>query len=241
MLKRINWLKTFILLGKIGVPLTATVLFCLSDRGLTSIFIFSFWLFHAFERVWETFYTSHERKPFQFHGDWTLAVVTLAYLVLSFVILFEFYLLGKNFSVWISGLGLMLYAIAFRLRWWGMKSLGQQWAIHAVGAQKIKKVRVIRLGAFKYIRHPIYLGIMVEVVSLALIANATYALLFACLINIPLQVIRLREEEKSSVRRFGESYQTYQQEVDMLMPFKHFRSLFQLKRDEPRLVAGPRN
>ena len=211
-------------MGNGGVPLSALILFLASNHSVEKILFLIFWLFHSFERVWETFYTSKERKAFDFHGDWTLGAVTMAYLFLCFLCIFEFFLVPRSFNYGVAILGMALYLGAFRLRWWGMKSLGKQWAIHAVGAQKIKKVRLIRVGAFKYMRHPIYLGIILELLSLPLIANAYFVLFIACFINIPLQLIRLLEEEKSSVRRLGESYREYKREVDMLIPFKYFNS-----------------
>jgi len=223
MSKKITPIKIFIILGNLGVPLSAVLLFFLTPRSLPSVFFLLFMLFHAFERVWETFFTTQERKVFEFHGDWTLGAVTMAYLFLCFLSIFEFFLVPRNYNFLAGFLGVLLYIAAFRLRWWGMKSLGKQWAIHAVGAQKIKKVRLIHLGAFRYTRHPIYLGIILEVISIPLIANAYFALLVACCINIPLQIIRLIEEEKSSVRRFGDDYRKYQREVDMLIPFKFFQ------------------
>jgi len=106
-----------------------------------------------------------------------------------------------------------------------MKALGKQWAIHAVGAQKIKKVRLVKIGPYKYVRHPIYLGIVIEVVSIPLIANAYFSLAFAILINVPLQLIRLRLEERNSFRKFGDIYLRYKQEVSALFPVKYVRRL----------------
>lgn len=105
-----------------------------------------------------------------------------------------------------------------------MRSLGKQWAIHAVGARKIKKVRVIKVGAYKYMRHPIYLGIILEVLSLPMIASAFYSIGLAAFINVPLQYLRLLMEEKSSVRRFGDRYIQYMNEVSMLLPLKYLRN-----------------
>jgi len=225
--KHVTPIKAFVLLGNIGVPVSVAILFVSSLHAPQQIFFLVFMLFHAFERVWETFYTSKERKPFEFHGDWTLAMVTVAYLALCFITIFEFFLMPGTFRWSVSVLGLLLYFAAFRLRWWGMKSLGKQWAIHAVGAQKIKRVRLIRLGAYKYIRHPIYLGIMLEVLSIPLVANAAIALLMAVIVNVPMQILRLLEEEKSSARRLGEPYLKYAREVDMLLPIKPVKKFLQ--------------
>ena len=107
--------------------------------------------------------------------------------------------------------------------------MGKQWAVHAVGVRKIRKVRLIKIGAYKYIRHPIYLGVILEVLSLPIIANAFFSFIFALLVNIPLQFVRLIEEEKSSVRRFGERYNEYKKEVSALFPFKYLQKRWMAK------------
>lgn len=223
MKKKITLIKIFIITGYLGVPLATVLFFYGSSRSWGHILFLLFMLFHAFERVWETFYTTKEKHADEIHGDWTLAVVTFAYLLLCFLTIGETYTKVNNYNVAVTGFGLALYGISFRLRWWGMKSLGQQWAIHAVGAQKISRVRLIRIGAFKYIRHPIYLSIMIEVVSIPMVGNAFWGILFAVCINVPLQLLRLILEEKSSSRRFGDDYENYKKEVSMLFPIKFLK------------------
>ena len=223
MKRKITLIKVFILLGYVGVPLTTLLLFFRSAHHWGHYVFFFFMLFHSFERVWETFYTSKEKKVDEMHGDWTLAVVTFAYLILCFLTVTECFLKVREFRLGVTFFGFVIYILAFRIRWWGMKSLGKQWAIHAVGAKKIRKVRLIRIGAFKYVRHPIYLSIMMEVVSIPLIANAFLSAGFAILINVPLQVIRLVLEEKFTIRRIGESYLKYKQEVGMIFPTQYLK------------------
>lgn len=230
---RKSTLKLFVFLGYVCVPASALMCFLLTPKRPETVFFLAFFVFHSLERVWETFYTSKEKKAFELHGDWTLAIVTAMYILLCFFSIFEFFFYPRPCR-WIVMLsGLALYVIAFRIRWWGMKSLGKQWAIHAVGAQKIKKVRLVKVGAYKYMRHPIYLGIVIELVSLPLIANAYFSLLFALLVNIPLQLIRLRVEEKNSCRRFGDKYTEYKREVSALFPLKYLSRIL-----SPKNVAG---
>lgn len=224
-----NLLKILIFFGYILVPLSAISCFIVTPKTGATVFFLAFYIFHSLERVWETFYTSKEKKAFELHGDWTLAVVTVMYIILCFFSIFEFFFFVKIRQPAMMLLGFALYLLAFRIRWWGMKSLGKQWAIHAVGVRKIRKVRLIKIGAYKYIRHPIYLGIIVELLSLPLIADAYFSLLFAMLVNIPLQLTRLRLEEENSLRRFGDRYIEYQKDVDALLPVKYLLRTFHLR------------
>jgi protein-S-isoprenylcysteine O-methyltransferase Ste14 len=220
-------LRIFIYLGNIGVPGTALLLNLIRPRGLEG-WIFTIFLFgHAFERVWETFFTSRERRRYEYHGDWSLLLVTSAYLVLCFFIIFEFFLLRRAINLWIVALGLTLYLVAYRLRCWGMASLGKQWAIHAAGAKKIRHVRLIRLGPYKFIRHPVYLGIMLEAISLALLPSCYFSSLFAIFGCVPFVILRAFTEERYAKRRFGSVYLQYKKEIPMFIPLtSQFGSAF---------------
>ena len=82
----------------------------------------------------------------------------------------------------------------------------------------------MKIGPYKHIRHPIYLGIIFEELAYPLIACAYYSLIFAVFVCVPLVVIRAWTEEKYSLRRFGKKYSDYRQEVGMLFPTQFFKS-----------------
>lgn len=218
---KITLIRFFQLVGNLAIPAYTFVMFLLHSRTITGLVFFIIISACIVERAWETFKTSLERKREELHGDWTLAAVTAAYLVGYFLSITEFYLL-RHASLHLSWTvaGVVLLAGSFRLRFWGMAALGKQWAIHAVGAQKIRRVRLIKIGPYRYIRHPVYLGIMTEFLAYPLIANAVGALLFAVFVGIPLVVTRALYEEKTSLRRFGDRYIAYRREVGMFLP-KH--------------------
>ncbi len=208
----------FLIIGNFLIPIYTLFLFLLTPRSVTNFLFFVFVTCAIVERGWETFKTSKERKKDELHGDWTLVAVTSTYIILFFFFVTEFYLKTKPFNPFITAVGIALLIASFRLRLWGMSALGKQWAVHAVGAQKIRKVRLLRIGPYRYIRHPIYLGIMVEELSFPIIANAFYSLLFAVFVCLPLVIIRACEEEKTSLRRFGDKYLDFKRQVGMFFP-----------------------
>jgi len=210
--------KLFILLANIGLPITSVFL---SVKFPATPFRWWFSLFitlHVAVRMWETFFTSKEKDPRRFEGDWTLAVGTFAYIGLCFLITFEFFLIPHERHIVIFGIGLILYILAARLRWWGQVTLGRQWAIHVVGEEKVSKHRLLQIGPYEFIRHPIYTGILIEEIALPLLANTYYALCVALLVNIPLLLIRLFAEEKKSLAKFGEDYSLYRQKTGRFFP-----------------------
>lgn len=209
--------------GNILVPCYAILMCVLFDKtfwGVAFAFLISAMIV---ERAWETFKTSKEKHREEFHGDWTLVVVTFTYLLLFIFMISEYYLVHRKISTYVVIIGVVLLGGSFRMRFWGMAALGKQWAIHAVGVQKIRNVRLVKIGPYKYIRHPIYLGIVLEELAYPLIANAYYSFIFAVLICVPLVAIRAWVEEKSSLRRFGEKYLNYRKEVGMLFPIQFLR------------------
>ncbi|MEI7751142.1 MAG: isoprenylcysteine carboxylmethyltransferase family protein [Candidatus Omnitrophota bacterium] len=222
--KKISWISLLAYFGAVGVPVLSVVLFAFSCKNYQQRFFIVFICFHSVERVWETFFTSKERHPFELHGDWTLIATTVAYIALCLLSSAECFIAQESPPVFPVILGVILFLMAFSLRWWGMRTLGNQWAVHAVGAQKVSKASIVKDGPYHYIRHPIYLAIFFEVLSIPLIANAFWGLLFAAFLYIPLQYKRLREEEKNNVRKMGEAYLHYMGETSSLIPIKRFFS-----------------
>jgi len=200
-------LKGIILLG---LPI-ATVLFCLMNPGREGRLIFSiFILFVIFERVWEGLYTSKDKKIDKIEGDWTLPVSIISYILLIVFCLLEFYLVKRNINLYVTWLAFFAYSFALFLRLWAVKSLGNQWSVHIIGINKIEADRrLIKSGPYKYIIHPVYLGIILEQVSIPLVANLYYVfLIFACL-TIPFQFLKARLEEKEMESYLGEAYVKY--------------------------------
>ena len=226
-----DMVKLFILLANICLP--AVSIFLAIEFPATP---FRWWFsllitLHVIARMWETFFTSKEKEPRSFEGDWTLAVGTFAYIGLCFVIVFEFFLIPKEINFPLFFLGLVLYIFASRLRWWGQAALGKQWAIHVVGEEKIKKHRLLQIGPYEFIRHPIYSGILIEEIALPVLANTYYALGLAALVNIPLLLMRLFIEEKKSLEKFGDDYSVYCRETGRFFPkrgcyFLFFKKMF---------------
>ena len=224
MVKKIPLIKFFMFAGNILVPCYAIAMCVLFNKtfwGMAFALLVSVMII---ERAWETFKTSKEQHREKFHGDWTLAVVTLTYLLLFILMISEYYLTEREMNTYVVIIGCVFLGGSFKMRFWGMAALGRQWAVHAIGAQKIRKVRLVKIGPYKYIRHPIYLGIILEELAYPLIANAYYSFIFATLICIPFVVIRAWIEEKYSLRRFGEKYLDYRKEVGMLFPTQFLRN-----------------
>lgn len=76
-------------------------------------------------------------------------------------------------------------------------------------------------GLLKYMRHPIYFGILIFVWGMFLVEASTRSLTSAIAVTIYL-FIGIYFEEKKLIEVFGEKYKKYQQDVPMLIPFLRF-------------------
>ena len=216
-------LKILIFTILISIPL---LLICLdlSYPNVKGRYIFTAFAFVVMiERIWETFYSSNETRPREIEGDWTLPMAALCYYAMSIIMILEFFTANRKINYVVTFLGTCIFVLAFSLRIWGIKTLGRQWTVHAIGPSKIQaEIFFIKEGPYKYIRHPIYAGVILEVTSLPLIPNSYYAFLFALLVNVPVQLVRTYCEEKASLKKFGEQYLKYRKEVPAFLPYKTF-------------------
>ncbi|WP_027882830.1 isoprenylcysteine carboxyl methyltransferase family protein [Meiothermus rufus] len=93
------------------------------------------------------------------------------------------------------GLWLTLFLLAQGLRYWAIASLGPYWNTHIVVVPGGKRIRT---GPYRYLRHPNYLAVALEIFSLPLVFNAWITALVASLLNAALLLgIRIPAEERA--------------------------------------------
>ncbi|MSV31116.1 MAG: isoprenylcysteine carboxylmethyltransferase family protein [Bryobacterales bacterium] len=73
-------------------------------------------------------------------------------------------------------------------------------------------------GPYKYVRNPMYIGVLAAGLSLAVVLGSWLVALFtvACFVQL---AIRTRIEERFLLARFGETYKTYMSEVGRFLPY----------------------
>jgi protein-S-isoprenylcysteine O-methyltransferase Ste14 len=123
--------------------------------------------------------------------------------------------LRSGLSIGWSVLGVVLYLMSVVLRRISIRTLGKFWSLQV---EIRREHRLIREGPYRYVRHPIYSAIVLEVLSIPLTVNAWLTLLFAVVTHVPLVLLRMRLEEKALAEKLGDEYRRYQQEVGALLP-----------------------
>lgn len=122
-----------------------------------------------------------------------------------------------NFS-WIALIaGIICAIISFKLRWAAIAALGKFWSLHV---EMRENHEFVQSGPFRFLRHPTYFSMILELLAVGLLASAWFTLLLIPMALIPAILLRLRLEEPALVGKFGDAYRDYQRRVPMLIPYQ---------------------
>ena len=77
---------------------------------------------------------------------------------------------------------------------------------------------LITHGVYRFVRHPIYLGVIMATIGLSVYASSMYGF-FVMLIQFPIFLNRIRLEERLLTEEFGDRYRTYKKNTRKLIPF----------------------
>jgi methyltransferase len=111
--------------------------------------------------------------------------------VLSLAVL-EVIWLRRPFIPALAAPAAVVFLLGMGLRWWAIRSLGAHWNVEVMDSAPLG---VVSTGPFRWVRHPNYLGVFMEMVALPLIHAAWITALVAAAGNAWVLVNRLRVEE----------------------------------------------
>jgi len=95
------------------------------------------------------------------------------------------------------------------------ETMGKNWSLVA---RTRTDHELVRSGPFALVRHPIYLALLLYLLSIAAALGHWQQLIFAIPIYIAGTMIRIRDEEKLLRAQFGEEHARYVREVPALIP-----------------------
>ena len=144
------------------------------------------------------------------------------YVLLLFVLFLYWQLLGLQILPFQTNLGIQLFGLALVLI--GLfvsvsarRALGTNWA-HGADYQIKQQHALITTGIYKYIRHPIYIGIFVSAIGAEIVAGSL--LFIPLLISAPYPAIKqARREEEILTKQFGNTYTAYMKTSKKFIPF----------------------
>lgn len=141
-------------------------------------------------------------------------LIALFYATIDFV---ELHLTRYSpFEPTVFYMGFVLFVLSCLIRWWGYNSIGKFFNPRVALYEDHK---LITDGAYKKLRHPLYLGNMVGCLAIPLVFNSWGALLITLFTTIPALIYRINIEEKFMLKHFPEEYAAYMQKTKKLIPW----------------------
>lgn len=128
----------------------------------------------------------------------------------------EVYLLARPLRPALAVFMVVVLFAAMALRAWVLRTLGERWTTRVI---VLPGEAAIAGGPYRYVRHPNYLAVVLEIFALPLVHGAWLTALVFSLLNGALLAVRIRAEEAALTRA------------------SHYQEVFG---DRPRLLPGSR-
>ena len=106
----------------------------------------------------------------------------------------EVYLLDRPFIPWLTLAAIIFVLIGQSLRYAAILTLGPRWTVRVM---TLPTEPPITRGIYRYVRHPNYLGVILEIAAVPLLHTAYLTALLFTLANAALLVVRIRTEERA--------------------------------------------
>jgi protein-S-isoprenylcysteine O-methyltransferase Ste14 len=81
-----------------------------------------------------------------------------------------------------------------------------------------RTTRLITSGLYRYIRHPLYLSLMLGGFGV-MMKNLDWQSMIAVIVNLVALYLTARVEEKEMIKRFGKEYESYMGRTKMFIPY----------------------
>ena len=133
----------------------------------------------------------------QKHSDNLLGIVKVLQVSWWLAMLVEVWWLDRPFIPTWAAVGLLVTVIGQILRYLSMQALGYRWTLPIITVPGIPPVKH---GIYRYLRHPNWLGVMLEIAGLPLIHGAYLTSIFFGVANAFLIGKRLQAEELALAR-----------------------------------------
>lgn len=116
------------------------------------------------------------------HGCWFVSM------------LLEVVLWQPPWRPWLSALAVLVFSVGQALRVSAMRALGQRWSVRIY---TLLDAPPVTTGVYRHLRHPNYLGVVLEIAALPLVHSAWRTALLFSAANAALLAVRIRAEERA--------------------------------------------
>jgi len=116
---------------------------------------------------------------------------------------------------WVSAAGALLGAFTFVIRGLSRRALRRMWSVHV---EIRENHTLVQSGPYARIRHPIYLGTILEVAAAALLFNAWISGTIGLVATALVLRHRILIEERAMEEKFGDEWRKYCLRAGLLWP-----------------------
>jgi methyltransferase len=120
-----------------------------------------------------------------------MKVVHVAWFVAMIV---EVFGLARPFVPALAACALLIFLIGQSLRYAAIRTLGWRWTVRIM---TLPDAPLIRSGIYRYMRHPNYLGLVLEIAAVPLLHTAYLTAILFTLANACVLAVRIRAEERA--------------------------------------------
>ena len=110
--------------------------------------------------------------------------------------------------------GLLFCSVGVAVRLFAMKALGAQFSAYVTLQSNH---RLIREGIYRYVRHPLYLSLLLIPAGIALVFSSSLALPIF-IVSVVFVVDRIRREDHLLAAHFGREFEDYRRQTPNLLP-----------------------
>jgi protein-S-isoprenylcysteine O-methyltransferase Ste14 len=147
----------------------------------------------------------------------TLRLFMLAGTLMVIGSLVEFFARHLALDWWTFAAGWLCAAASVAIRRRAIAALGKFWSLHV---EIRENHQFVQSGPFRWVRHPTYFSMILELLAFGLITNAAYTIAVVAIIFVPTLFFRIRMEETALVAKLGDAYRNYQMNTPALFPYK---------------------
>lgn len=79
--------------------------------------------------------------------------------------------------------------------------------------------KLVQEGPYQFVRHPVYLGITIALLGVALTTRSWLGMLCVLLLFLPSEIYRARLEDRALSLKFGSEWQDYAARTGFILPF----------------------
>jgi methyltransferase len=153
----------------------------------------------AMQRLFEVGRSRHHERWLRAHGaveraSWQVPLIAALHGAWLVAMCAEVWLLAPPFRPGLAAGALAVFACGQILRFLAMRALGPRWTIRIL---TLPLEPPVTTSVYRYLRHPNYLGVILEIAALPLVGGAIWTSLVASLANAVVLALRVKAEERA--------------------------------------------